>query len=322
MGAPYAPSENIRKKVMQARILVVDEDHLQRSVMQSALASGGHDVETASDGMSAVWKIREGHYDLVVLGYKLPEMDGLAVARLIGDIMSEAVRPRLIALTASPDGILTRESSGGKAFDRVIEKWGDPLVLLAPFISSLPLERDPAEQDAAEIASFLTAWDEYETVPDRPLVEGDDVMQARVLVVEDDEIQRAILRAALAAEGYDVEAAADGLSAVREIRSRGYDLALIDYELPEIDGMAVANLIGNLMGQGVRPLLVALTASPDALTKRVGQLDHVFDEIVGKQESLPALLKIIRRHLKRVSNDLQVRQSRDVEPGTAEMNFG
>jgi len=299
---------------MRPRILVVEGDKLQQSVMQSALEAGGGEVETVSDGLSAIWKIREGHYDLVVLGYKLPEIDGLAVARLIGDLMGAAVRPRLVALAAYPDAILSRELLGGAAFDEVIAKWADLPTRLSSIISALPPPHDRMSQDAAQIDLFLTAWDEYETVPGRPEVGSSGPALALILLVEDDPIQRSILQAALTAEGYDVEATADGLSAVRMMRTVSYDLALIDYELPELDGLATAKLICQLMGDGIRPQLVALTASPAVLARRAAEAGSVFDEIVGKQGDLLTLFATVRRRLRPIPRNSR-RKSENVHTG-------
>jgi CheY-like chemotaxis protein len=282
---------------MHARILVVEDNPLQQSIIRSTLEAEGFEVETASNGLSAVWKIREGHYDLVILGYKLPELDGLAVARVTVDIMGDEARPRLVGLTAFPDGIQARELLGGKAFDTVIARWADLPTQLAPLLSSLRFARDSASKEATKVDLFLTAWDEYETAPDRLETRSNDGRSARILVVEDDETQRTVLSAALASESYVIDTAADGLSALRKMRKVGYDLALIDYELPEIDGLATAKLIIHLKGEGVRPRLVALTASPDVLKNRIGQSDRVFDEVVGKQVALPTLLEIVKKHL-------------------------
>jgi two-component system, sensor histidine kinase and response regulator len=298
---------------MRARILVVEGDLLQQAVLRSVLEASEFEVETVSDGLSAVWKIREGHYDLVVLGYKLPEIDGLAVARLVGDLMGEAARPRLVALAAFPEAVRARELLNGKVFDEVIAKWADLPKLLSPLISTLPVTPEGVAQDAAQVDLFLTAWDEYETVPERVEIGANDKAIARVLVVEDDEIQRAVLRAAFDAEGYEVETAADGLTAVRMMRAVAYDLALIDYELPEVDGLATARLISDLMGEGIRPQLVAFTASPDALASRAARLGRVFDEIIGKQADLPALLALVKRRLSRSMISHKAR--RKPEPG-------
>jgi CheY-like chemotaxis protein len=282
---------------MQARILVVEGDPLQQSIIRAALETTGCNVETASDGLSAVWAIREGHYEIVILGYTLTEIDGLAVARLVGDLMNEAVRPRLIGLTAAVDRVIARELVGGKAFDTVIAKGTDISAVVAPLIASLRLARNDAIRDAAKVDLFLSAWDEHDTGPERPRTGMNGELIPRILVVEDDEIQRSVLSAALGSEGYHIEFASDGLEAVRKIRRGGFDLALIDYALPEINGMAAAKLIAHLMGEGVRPNLIALTAWPDALKRQLGQAGRVFDKIVGKQEGLVALMAIVKNCL-------------------------
>jgi CheY-like chemotaxis protein len=117
--------------LMKARILVVEDDDVQRSVLRSILESGGITVDTVSDGHDAVSKILTGGYDLVLLDYLLPVMDGMTIARLIRDAMGEAARPRLIALTALPDIVIGRELISGKAFDGVLGKAVDVPHLLA-----------------------------------------------------------------------------------------------------------------------------------------------------------------------------------------------
>ena len=49
-------------------------------MLAAALAAVGHVVETCSDGLDAVWRIREGRFDIVLMDYLMPEIDGLATA--------------------------------------------------------------------------------------------------------------------------------------------------------------------------------------------------------------------------------------------------
>jgi CheY-like chemotaxis protein len=115
----------------QSRILVVEDDDIQRSVLQTVLEAGGFEVETVSSGRAAVERIFDGKFDLVLLDYQLPEIDGLTIARLVRGLMGEAARPRLIALTALTDIVIGRELMSGKAFDNVVAKSVDLPELLA-----------------------------------------------------------------------------------------------------------------------------------------------------------------------------------------------
>jgi CheY-like chemotaxis protein len=127
-------------------------------------------------------------------------------------------------------------------------------------------------------------------------------MRQRLLVVEDDAIQQAVLKSALERRGYDIEVASDGLTAVRMLRGGGFDLALIDYRLPEIDGLASARLLREMMTGEDRPKLIALTSAADSLSSREVS-ESVFDEIVSKPLNLPALLSTIGHHLRETAAD-------------------
>jgi DNA-binding response OmpR family regulator len=60
-------------------------------------------------------------------------------------------------------------------------------------------------------------------------------MSARIVVVEDDIISQDIVKSALQAKGFIVDVASDGFSAVQLLNKGGYDLALIDYQLPDME---------------------------------------------------------------------------------------
>ena len=120
---------------------------------------------------------------------------------------------------------------------------------------------------------------------------------SRLLVVEDDHIQQAVLKAALESRGYEIEVASDGLTAVQMLRAGGFDLALIDYQLPEIDGLASARLLHDLMNEEDRPRLIAVTAATESLSRRQ-QSDGAFDAIIPKPLDLPALFAMVDSHLR------------------------
>jgi CheY-like chemotaxis protein len=292
------PAEMRKPCLMETRILIVEDDHLQQTVLAAALVADGHVVETCSDGLDAVWRIHKGRFDVVLMDYQLPEIDGLAAALLVHDLMGETARPRLVALTAMPDGVNGRELLAERAFDEVVAKPVDLPELLAIVTRHLWSAPKRRVRKAAEFDLFMKEWGEFDAVPQRPEPDqGRPAALARVLVVEDDEVQQLVLKATLEAQGYNVDTASDGLSAVRMMREGGYDLALIDYELPEIDGLATARLVGDLLSEAARPRLVALTAKPDLLLGRAMPF-RIFDAVVGKLEGLPAMIAAVGQQLR------------------------
>lgn len=284
-------------RLQSPRILVVEDDDLQREVLRSALARQGYEVGTSSDGLDAVWKVREGSYNLVLVDFQIPEIDGLATAKLMRDLKGEAACPVLIALTAAPDRLTDRDAQSGRAFDEVIAKPLELSDLISSIERHLSTAPDSITLQAAESALLLKIWTEYDGNPDRLDSRDREKMSPRILIVEDDDLQQLILRSALESRGYVVEAVSEGLQAVRMIRDNAYDLVLVDYQLPELDGLAVARLIHDLMPDAMRPRMIALTSAPSHLIGRQKSVGVAFDETVAKSADLAALLATVDRHL-------------------------
>jgi CheY-like chemotaxis protein len=87
------------------RILVVDDDRSSRELIRLQLRSAGHGVETASDGMAALDRVRRRRFDVVLLDVWMPGMDGL---ELLGRLRDEPSRPKVVVMTAddTPDTLL------------------------------------------------------------------------------------------------------------------------------------------------------------------------------------------------------------------------
>jgi len=286
----------------QIRILIVEDDNLQAEVLATALAGADFDVDTVSDGLSAVWKVRERCYDLILMDYQLPEIDGFAAARLVGDFMEGSARPVVIALTATPERLNARESGAASAFDAVLAKSADLTGLFTAIARCLTSAPERTTRQDAVFSLLLKSWADYDTVPDRPGSRGDDAGPARILVIDDDEAQRLLLVSLLEKRNYFVETASDGLDAVRKIRNGCYDLALVDYGLPEMDGLAAGTVIRDTMGEDVRPRLIGLTATAALLSDKEGTARSVFDEIFQKSSDLPGLLCSVDRHMRASPN--------------------
>ncbi|NJC96232.1 MAG: hypothetical protein C3F07_05165 [Anaerolineales bacterium] len=85
--------------------------------------------------------------------------------------------------------------------------------------------------------------------------------QLRVLVVDDDELNRRMMRLLLAREDHDIHVAASGLEALDAIKSLEFDLVLMDLQMPEMDGIETSRRIREWEGEGRHTYIVALTAS-------------------------------------------------------------
>ena len=265
---------------------------MQRETLAAFLRTRGHYVDTSEDGLGALRKGRLGWFNLVLMDYHLPEIDGLAAARLIGESVRGDVRPVIIALSAAID--LLQAGAGGAGvdgsetvFDGLVQKPWEPDALIET------IDRCFAARGGRVVPAVVQAAGPA----------GDGVYGAsstgaiRMLIVDDDDVFRGILAAALGRKGLQVDTSARGIEALQMIGRSHYDVAILDYRLPEIDGLAIARLTHELVPGVQRPRLIGLTSSPDDLNGREAGSLSAFDDVILKSSDLGGILSSIERSL-------------------------
>ena len=134
------------------RLLVVDDNAVNRELVCAMLAPFDVEVETANDGVQAIEAYARGAFDLILMDVQMPNMDGLTATRRIrASAPAEAPRTPIIALTANvlPDQIARCLDAG---MDDHLGKPISPERLLEVLARWSP---DPGEQD--EVESQLAA---------------------------------------------------------------------------------------------------------------------------------------------------------------------
>lgn len=143
---------------------------------------------------------------------------------------------------------------------------------------------------------------------------------ARVLVVDDDPRILRMMRRALEIEGYVVELAPDGDTALDLLRSRGADVVILDLMLPGRDGLEICRTIRQ---ESAVPVLM-LTARDEARQKVAG-LDSGADDYVVKPFDMVELLARLRALLRRAQpREMEILRFEDIEliPMTREVHRG
>jgi len=130
-----------------------------------------------------------------------------------------------------------------------------------------------------------------------------------ILVVDDDAALRRALRRVLAANGFEVEEAAGGSEALAELRSRSFDLVVLDVMMPGRDGIEICEQL-RAEGDGL-PVLM-LTAR-DAVRDRVVGLEAGADDYLVKPFANEELLARIRALLRRSGTARDVLSFADLE---------
>lgn len=106
------------RKIPPKRILVVDDEPLVANTIRMVLVIGGHSVDIAGDGESALAGFEPGKYDLVITDYKLPAMDGLELARAIKQCCP--AQP-IMLITAYAEAI-AKDQDGASNIDALLGK--------------------------------------------------------------------------------------------------------------------------------------------------------------------------------------------------------
>ncbi len=283
---------------VEVRILVVEDDDLQRDVLVRLLDSHDYTVESASDGLEALRLIRASNFDIVLTDLSMPEVNGMAAAKLINEMTHEVVRPKIIALTANPDLVVDTAPDGTALFDAIEQKPWKPQKLLKTlrrFHRAAPRRRRRSSMEErmppARMPPVLQR--PIETKP--PVIEELPPEPIRVLVVDDDELFNSMLASILRRRGYDVETAGDGVNGLRLIREFGPDIAILDYKLPDIDGLALAKLTHEAMPSLHWPRLIALTATPETVEGRENGAPSIFDDVIWKAAGPGPIIESVER---------------------------
>ncbi len=120
-----------------------------------------------------------------------------------------------------------------------------------------------------------------------------------VLIVEDDKLLNWSLASSLSKWGFSVQPVFNGHDAVSELEKAGYDAVLLDYQLPDLDGLAVARLVRKTQPSAVIFLVTAFQLSE--LPVDEGLIDDYFNKPLDLQQIHLALKNLAKARRQGVS---------------------
>ena len=132
--------------------------------------------------------------------------------------------------------------------------------------------------------------------------------ERNVLVVEDEKLLNWSLASSLSKWGFEVQPVFTGNDALAQIEKSGFDIVLLDYRLPDLDGLAVARLVRKRQPDAVIFLLTAFQLNE--LPVDAGLIDSYFNKPLDLQQLRQALKNIPRPRA-------QVTKKPDRTPGLA-----
>ena len=224
-------------------VLVIDDDPIALEHAEIILSQVGIRCETAESGWEGIDKVRVRHgrredYDLIIIDWKMPEIDGIETTRQIRGIVG----------TDTPVIILT-SFNWDEIADEAREAGADTFVSKPLFASTVMDEFAEAFRSKNEALRGKTA----------------DLKGRRVLLAEDVAVNAEIMMMVLGMREMEVDLAENGLAAVKLFESSEpgyYDAILMDMRMPEMDGLEATRTIRGLQRDDAKTIpIIALTAN-------------------------------------------------------------
>jgi two-component system sensor histidine kinase/response regulator len=256
----------------ELKALVVDDDVIVCEQAVITLKEIGVKSEWVDSGEKAVGRVKEKwnkkeYYDLVLIDWKMPEMDGIETARQIRKIVGPDVT--IIIMTAYDWAMIEHDAKLA----------GVNLLMSKPmFKSSL-------------ISAFERAFHEKQGEVEANIKDDFNFEGKRVLLVEDHPLNVEVARKLLERKGFLVEHAENGVRAVEmyaKTPAGYYDAILMDIRMPQMDGLQAANAIRHMSKETSRFIpIIAMTANAfdDDIqkSKLAGMNAHLAKPIEPKQ---------------------------------------
>lgn len=270
--------------LQRSRLLIVDDNATNREVLEGQLAAWNvrnNSTESSAQALEMLYKaVKENDpYDVVLLDWHMPHMDGVELARIIknDELLSEL---HMIMLSSSGMGA---ESSIAR--DTGITRY---------------LQKPVRQLDLYQCLFEVISGQQPQLEAPRQKIQ----FQGNILLVEDNKVNQEVAMGVLMSLGCDVDVAENGLEALHAFNRNSYDLVLMDCHMPEMDGyMATREIRGyESIQEKDRTPVIALTAD---VQKGVIEKckESGMDDYLGKPFRQDKLIEILRMWLQETHID-------------------
>ncbi|NHQ85453.1 response regulator [Iodobacter sp. HSC-16F04] len=235
------PSLDLRHQA----VLVVDDNSDSARVLADLLVSMTFRPVVTLSGMAAIAALAQASaagdpFKVVFLDWRMPQMGGKETALAIQE-MALPVMPRLIVVTA-----YGREEVLSEVNPAAVDE-----ILIKPVNASQLFDTTMRVLDAKEVHELVREYHE---------VDLSGILGARILLVEDNDLNQQVGMDLLQDAGFIVDLAENGQQALNKVQQVSYDLVLMDMQMPVMDGIAATQKIREWPDFASLPI-VAMTAN-------------------------------------------------------------
>ncbi len=280
------------------RILLVEDNEMNRDLISRRLKRRGFEISVAVDGAEGVERATAETPDLIVMDMGLPVLDGYEATRMLKD--AEATRRiPVIGLSAhAMSGDARRALDAGcDDYDTKPVDWKRLLGKIDALLEKAQRAGSDAGSDGATPAPEPGAGD----------------AAGHLLVADDNTLHREMLGGRLTALGYTYDLAAGTAAALELLEAKSFDAILLDVTLPRVDGQPLLERIRS--DRRWRAIPVLLLSTIDAVGSAIDSLGDGADDFVPQPFHQPVLAARLdacleRRRLRRLEKQLAAESGR------------
>ncbi len=239
------------KKLRGLRVLVVDDNESILIFIKQYLETFTVDVVVADNALDALDAARKANdegkpFGMVILDWKMPNMNGIELARKLRGMAELSIQPKILLITGYGQSEI-------------------PLQKNEHLVNGI-LEKPFQQSKLFEAVTRISGWDNQPTGKFRLLgaqfnpALASQFRGAKILLVEDDEINQQVAREMLESYGIEVTIAVNGEEALAVLHDNNFDGVLMDMQMPVMDGLSTAREIRKNPGFAGMPI-IALTAN-------------------------------------------------------------
>jgi PAS domain S-box-containing protein len=270
----YSSRQYCKQPQMEGKhLLIVDDNAINRMILTHFAGLWGAYPKATASAQDALNWIHHGEvFDLAILDMQMPEIDGIQFAEMIHKRKEEL-----------PLVMLTSLGMHGRQV---------PVDLFAGRLNK-PIKVAQLYEVLTSVLSIQPTL-AAKPIPARPRLDAQmaEKRPIKILLAEDNPINQQVVMLMLSKLGYEPELVSNGLEALNAVKKHGYDLVLMDVQMPDMNGEEATRRIRAEVPQKRQPYIVALTA--DALEgRREFYLENGMDDFLSKPMGIDNLVKAI-----------------------------
>ncbi|MBF0546249.1 MAG: response regulator [Candidatus Riflebacteria bacterium] len=276
------------------KVLIVDDNDTNRSLLKMLLSSWGCRFEETSEGFPALEMLRtavkdKDPFQMIVLDSQMPGLDGISLGQ-------EIKKDSLISKT----DMILMTSLGQRVNVQNLEGIGFTSYLSKPV-------RQGKLRECMKITIGPRSKPKWSPEITKQTIADSVKKRVRILLAEDNPVNQQVAMAILKKQGYRSDAVGNGREAVKALQDISYDIVFMDCQMPEMDGFEATKIIRSKNSTVKKPNIPIIAMTANAMVgDKEKCIEAGMDDYLSKPVRPQELAAILEKWLTKLSSDLRV----------------